>query len=165
MIFKTISRFLIATLLFISVLPAQVIAARKQTADWSSLTKHLNTEIAVKADNRKTVFGILSGHKDHEITVLTGVDSVTEIVFKRETVGKIWLATLKGGRNIGKGALIGAGTGASAGLIYIAANRDSADGQASLAAPAFAIYGAGIGAAIGFFTRKRNQKKQLIYQR
>ncbi|MDQ4122016.1 MAG: hypothetical protein M3209_11295 [Acidobacteriota bacterium] len=147
-------------------MPFKIAAAeRKQIGDWSAVSGRLNEEIAVKAQNQKTVFGILIKFADDEITLQTTNNGLSKIAFKREEIEKIWLAKLKGGRNTGKGALIGAGTGAAVGLIYIIANRQSADGQLSLALPAMAIYGAGIGAGIGFFARQKNRKKQLIYQR
>ena len=159
------SYFLIFAL-FLFAAPFSFAAAnKKQTGDWNSLSSRLNEEIAVKAGNRKTVFGILTKFDEAEITVQSADNSVSQFVFKRDEIEKIWLAKLKGGRNVGKGALIGAGTGAAAGLIYIAANRKNGDGQTSLAVPALAVYGAGIGAAIGFFARSKNQKEQLIYQR
>lgn len=161
---KCVSYFLIMALFLISA-PAFSAAGRKQTGDWNALSSRLNDEIAVKARDQKTVFGILINFDVAQITVQSGDNSLSNISFKREEVEKIWLAKLKGGRNTGKGALIGAGTGAAAGLIYVAANRKNGDGQTSLAVPALAIYGAGIGAAIGFFARGKNRKEQLIYQR
>lgn len=158
---KIVSLLLIVAVLIVSAPP--VFSAQTQTNDWNSLSSRLNREIAVKTSNKKTVFGILAALTENEITIQN--DSNGKISFRREEVEKIWTAKLKGGRNTGKGALIGSGAGAAAGLIYVAANRDSADGQLGLAVPALAVYGAGIGAVIGFFARSRNQKKQLIYQK
>lgn len=159
---KLVSSFLIIAICLVS---APAVAAGKQTGDWNSLSSRLNEEIAVKARNQKTVFGILIKFADDEITVQADDNALSKIAFKRDEVEKIWLAKLKGGRNIGKGALIGAGAGAAIGLVYVSANRKSADGQLSLVVPTLAIYGAGIGAAVGFFRRQKNRKKQLIYQR
>lgn len=160
---KCVSLFLMLALFTIS---APLMAAeRKQNGNWNSLANRLSEEIAVKAQNQKTVFGILINHNGSEITVQSGNNTLSKISFKREEIEKIWLAKLKGGRNTGKGALIGAGAGAVAGLIYVVANRSNGDGQTSLAVPALAVYGAGIGAAIGFFARSKNRKKELIYQK
>lgn len=160
---KYVSYFLIIALFLISARVAPAINVKNQSGDWNSLSNRLNQEIAVKAQNKKTIFGILTDFSGDEISVQS--ESQIKTAFKRDEVEKIWLAKLKGDRNTGKGALIGAGTGAAAGLIYVVANRESGDGQLAVAVPVLAVYGAGIGAAIGFFARSRNQKKQLIYQR
>jgi hypothetical protein len=162
---KCISYFLIIAL-FVIPAPITFAAAKsKQIGDWNSLSSRLNSEIAVKAKNRKTVFGVLIKFNDAEIIVQSGGDTNSQIAFKREEIENIWLAKLKGGRNTGKGAFLGAGTGAAAGLIYVAANRKNGDGQTAVAVPVLAIFGAGIGAGIGFFAREKNRKEQLIYQR
>lgn len=162
---KYISYLLIISLFLIPASTARASVERKQTNDWNSLSSRLNEEIALKSKNQKTVFGILIKFHEDEITIQTSGTTLSQIAFKRAEVEKIWLAELKGERNIGKGAIFGAGAGAGAGLIYVVANRKNGDGQLAVSVPVLAIFGAAAGAAIGFFSRSRNQKRQLIYQR
>ena len=163
-----VAQVLIVLLLFISASP---VAA--QTGDWNALTSQLNKEVAVKAKNRKTVFGILTEADSDMIKVKTSVGkSVSEVTFRREETDKIWLATLssksnKTLRNVGIGAAVGAGVGAGLALIALAATGGS-DNTAKVIVPPTVI-GAGIGAAIGgasgFFSRSKNKKDRLIYQK
>ena len=163
-----VAQFLIVLLLFVSVSP---VAA--QTGDWNALTSQVNNEVAVKAENRKTVFGILTEANFDSIKVKTsGGKSDSEVSFKREEVDKIWLATLSSGsrktlRDVGIGAAVGAGLGAGVGLIALGATGGSDDFAGILGAST--AIGAGIGAAIGgaggFFSRSKNKKDRLIYQK
>lgn len=163
-----VAQFLIVLLLFISASP---IAA--QTGDWNALTAQVNKEVAVKTKNRKTVFGILTEADSDLIKVKTsGGNSVSEVSFRREEVDKVWFATLsKDSRKtllgVGVGAAVGAGVGAGAGLILLGATGGS-DDFAGILVTSTAI-GAGIGAAIGgasgFFSRSKNKKDRLIYQK
>ncbi len=163
-----VARFLIVLILFVSVSP---VAA--QTGDWNAVTSQVNNEIAVKAKNRKTVYGILTEAEADLIKVKTsGGSGVSEVSFRREEVEKIWLATLtkdsnKTLRGVGIGAAVGAGLGAGLALIALAATGGS-DNAAKVIVPPTLI-GAGIGAAIGgassFFSRSKNKKERLIYQK
>ncbi len=163
-----VTQFLIVLLLFVSVSPISA-----QTGDWNAIASQVNSEIAVKAKNRKTVFGILTETDSDLIKVKTsgGSNSVSEISFRREEVEKIWLAKLSDGSKktllgVGVGAAVGAGVGTGAGLILLAATGGS-DSFSSILVTSAAV-GAGIGAAIGgasgFFTRSKNKKERLIYQ-
>lgn len=163
-----VAQFLMVLLLFISVSP---VAA--QTGDWNALASQVNKEIAVKVENRKTVFGILTEADSDLIKVKTsGGNSVLEVSLKREEVDQVWLATLssksnKTLRNAGIGAAVGAGLGAGLGLIALGATGGSDDAAGVIVIPT--VIGAGIGAAIGgasgFFTRSKNKKDRLIYQK
>ena len=123
-------------------------------------------EIAVQTRDGKTNFGFLRAVTDGEIKVqIAGKKNLaaTETVFDRQNVRKVWRATLRfGGRNIGKGALIGAGAGAGIGAVGAAAANDD-DGLAFAAVPLFALYGAGIGAVAGIFVKKSHKKGELVY--
>ncbi len=163
-----IAQFLIVSLLFVFVSPVSA-----QTGDWNELSLQVNSEIAVKAKNRKTVFGILTETDSDSIKVKIsgGGNSVSEISFKREEVEKIWLAKLSDGSKktllgVGVGAAVGAGVGTGAGLFLLAATGGSDSSSSVLLASA--AVGAGIGAAIGgasgFFTRSKNKKERLIFQ-
>lgn len=137
----------------------------QQSNNWSALNNHLNEEIAVKTKNQKTLFGVLRSLSDNELKLqVVKKEYSNEVSINRAEIEKIWLAKLRFGRNTTKGAGIGAGAGAGIGLVYVIANRKSGDGQVGIAIPAFALYGAGIGAVIGFLSRKKHKKEQLIYQ-
>jgi hypothetical protein len=135
--------------------------------DWNTLSSHLNNEIAVKAENRKTVFGILSNAGSGEIKVRTSnKNNVSEAVFKREEVEKIWLAKLdSSSRKTLLGAGLGAAVGAGIGLIALSANRDEGGGAFGAAVPLYAAVGALVGGVAGFFARQKNKKERLIYQK
>ncbi|HQU82241.1 MAG TPA: hypothetical protein PKY59_03910 [Pyrinomonadaceae bacterium] len=159
-----------AVFLFLYVFVPSVSA---QTNDWNALSSRINSEIAVKADKQKTVFGILSEADSSQIKVKTSIDGkVSEVAFNRASVEKIWSAKLsKGTRKTLQGTLIGAGVGAGAGLgasLILLAATGGSDGTGTIVAIGTAI-GAGAGAALGstagFFTRSGNKKQQLIYQR
>lgn len=139
----------------------------RQKGDWNSLSNFLNQEIAVQTRDGKTSFGFLRVVSDNEIKVqIAGKKNLaaTETAFDRQTVRKVWRANLRfGGRNIGKGALIGAGAGAGIGAIGAATAKDNDDGLAFAAVPIFALYGAGIGAVAGIFVRKSHKKGALVY--
>lgn len=163
-----VASFLIFLLLFISVSPVSA-----QTGDWNALASQVNSEIAVKVKNRKTVFGILTEADAASIKVKNsgGGKSVSEVTFKREEVEKVWLAKLSDGSRkillgVGIGAAVGAGTGAGLGLIALAA--DGGSDYAGVVIFSAAAIGAGIGAAVGgatgFFTRSKNKRERLVYQ-
>lgn len=163
-----VAQFLIVLLLFVSISPVSA-----QTGDWNTLASQVNSEIAVKVKNRKTVFGILTEADPDLIKVKTsgGGNSVSEISFRREDVEKIWLAKLSDGSKktllgVGIGAGVGAAVGAGAGLIALGATGGSDDATGVIVFST--VVGAGIGAAIGgaagFFTHSKNKKERLIYQ-
>ncbi len=127
----------------------------------------VSQEIAIQKTSGEIVFGRLNSVNDSEIVVQivtkNDITNSNETISKNE-VKKLWQATLRfGERNTAKGALIGGGAGALAGFGYVIANRKSGDGQTGVAVPVFAIYGAGIGVLIGFFSKKGHKKGKLIY--
>ncbi|MEP6924271.1 MAG: hypothetical protein ABI954_07385 [Pyrinomonadaceae bacterium] len=151
--------------LFLTSVPPTSAKQNSQTNDWNSLKNYLNSEVAVKTANQKTVYGVLREAGNEELKLLVVKKSYqNEVLLKRGEVERVWLAKLKFGRNTIKGAGIGALAGAGAGLGLVLANRDSGDGQIGIAVPVFAIYGAGIGAVIGFLVRKKHKKGEIIYQ-
>lgn len=158
---KLVAHFLIVLLLLVYVSPAAA-----QTGDWDRLGSQLNSEVAVKAKNRKTVFGILTAADAVEIKVRTaGKSNVSEVSFKREEVEKIWLAKLGGSsRKTLLGAGIGAAVGAGIGLIALKSS-DGEGGAYGAAVPFYAVVGAVVGGVAGFFARQKNKKEQLIYQK
>lgn len=162
----------IAHLLTVLFLLVSVSSTSAQTSgnlnDWDKLGSYPDKEIAVKAANKKTVFGILSNADADEIKVQTSdKNNVTEVSFKRAEVEKIWLAKLnKSSRNTLLGAGIGAAAGAGIGAALLSANRNERGGAFGAAVPFYAVVGALVGGTAGFFVRqKSNKKEQLIYRK
>ncbi len=163
-----IAQMIIVLLLFGSVSPMMA-----QTNDWSSLSSQVNSEIAVKPEKGKTVFGILTEANDDSIKIKTTKNKVvTEVSFKREEVEKVWLATLSKDSkkvllNAGIGVAVGAGVGAGAGLIALGATGGSDDttGILVLTTAVGAAVGAAIGGATGLFSGSKNKKNRLIFQK
>lgn len=148
------------------LLAAPAAFAKKQAGDWNSLQARTNSEIAVKARNQKTVFGTLLVADDAQITIGVANETLSRVTYKREEVEKVWLAKLSGSSRAGLGALIGGAAGASVGVAVVASVPDSErDGLEVLAVPFLAVVGAGLGGVIGYFAKKSNRKKALIYQR
>ncbi len=123
---------------------ASVVSAQtsNKSGDWDTLNSYLNNAVAVKAENRKIVFGILSTTDSGEIKVRTSnKNNVSEVLFKREEVEKIWLAELSSSsRKTLLGAGIGAAVGTGIGLVAL-----SASGAYGAAVPLYA----GVGAVVG----------------
>jgi len=77
-------------------------------------------------------------------------------------VAQVWRAKLRFDEdNVGKAAWIGAGAGLAVVGGIVAANHDAED------APAGAVYiiliGAGAGALVGKFWKKKHKKQELVY--
>lgn len=160
---KIISLFAILSLLTFSTAPA-LAGKNRQAADWNALRNHLNTEIAVKARNKNTVFGVLRAVETDSLTIQIIRDRNNyETVFAKNEIEKVWRAQLRGGRNAAKGALIGAGVGAGIGLIG-GASASEPDPLNYAGVPLFGLLGAGLGALIGGFSKKSDKKKNLIYK-
>jgi small nuclear ribonucleoprotein (snRNP)-like protein len=157
--------------LTISVLIASVSTLAAQTGNrtgsWDTLDSYLNNEVAVKAEDRKTVFGFLISVSADAITVRTAdKNNVAEVSLRRENIEKIWLAELNGSsRNTLKGAGFGAAIGAGIGAAALLANRDERGGAYGAAVPFYAAVGAVFGGVAGFFVRNKNKKERLIYRK
>lgn len=155
--------FVLVNFLTASV-PFALAGERRQTGDWNALRNHLNTEIAVQAKNKNTVFGVLRAVSDDslKIQVISNKNNY-EIVHRKDEVEKIWKAELRGGRNIAKNALIGGAVGAGIGLIG-GATASEPDPLNYAGVPLFGLLGAGLGALIGGMNKKNGKKKDLIYK-
>ena len=166
MIRAFLARLLVVLFLFTST---SVVSAQtsNKLGDWGALNSYLNNEVAVKAGNRKTVFGVLSSTDSGEIKVRTSdKNNVSEVLFKREEVKKIWLAQLNSSsRKTLLGAGIGAAVGAGIGLVALSASRDEGGGAYGAAVPFYAAVGAVVGGVAGFFARDKNKKERLIFQK
>jgi hypothetical protein len=158
---RFIAFYLMTAVLLLSV---QVCPAQTSPNDWNSIGNYLDREIAVKTKSG-TTFGILRSAGDNEIKIQTAERKAllyTHTIFSRSEVREVWTAELRSGnRRTLKGALTGAGLGAGIGLVSAATEKE--DGQAGVAVPVLALYGAAIGGFIGFFVRAKHRKGKLIY--
>lgn len=162
---KIFAFFLTTSILFASV---SALAAQTGggTGSWDTLNIHLNKEIAVKAANKKTVFGILTSVNSDSLTVRSpDKKNVAEVSLRREDVEKIWRAELSASsRKTLIGAAIGAGVGAGIGLIALKGSSGQGGGYGA-AVPFYAVVGAVVGGVAGFFVKDKNKKDLLIYQK
>ncbi len=159
--FVAYSLIVLVLFAFLSPMPVQ---AGNQNNDWNALNSKLNTEVAVKAQNVKTVFGILTDFSSDEIKIRVSQNSsVSEVVFEREQVEKVWSAELN---KTSRRTLLGVGIGAAVGLATDLILVSSADPRDGAPIAIYTVVGALVGGTVGFFARyKKNKKKQLIYQK
>jgi hypothetical protein len=140
----------------------------KSKGDWSAVENLVNQEVAVKTRGGMN-YGIIKLADSNSLVLrVAGKKGMTrnEIAINRNDVKKVWRALLfVNSRNIGKGALIGAGAGLGAGLIYLKSDSARGDGQAGIVPPYLAAVGAGVGGLIGFFARKVHKKQNLVYKK
>lgn len=162
---KIFSLFLTTSILFASF---STLAAQTGSAivSWDTLKTYVKNEVAVKAENKKTVFGILTAVTDDAITVRTAdKNNAAEVSFRREDVEKIWFADLSASsRKTLLGAAIGAGVGGGIGYIALKTS-DGQGGGYGAAVPFYAAIGAVAGGLVGFFVKDKNKKEQLIYRK
>ena len=158
---KQLISILVALLLLIQITP---IVSAKQTGDWQSV-KSLTKQIAVRTKRGETHYGLVDAVDDNGITVqIAGRDEMTsqKITLKREEVERVWHARLRFDEdNVKKATWIGAGAGVAVVGGIVAANHDAED------APAGAVFvvmiGAGAGAVLGKFWKKKHKKLELVY--
>jgi hypothetical protein len=153
----------------ISILLIQIapVLAAKPKGDWNAVKALIKRSVAVRTKSGETHFGLMQLADDAGIEIqIAGKDDFTsqQISVRREEVKGVWLAKLRfGQKNIGKGALIGAGSGL--GVAYLTAlalsARDSSDPPVGLGA--FPLYGAALGAVVGQFWKKSHKKQTLVY--
>jgi hypothetical protein len=159
---RFIAFYLLTAVLLLSV---QVCPAQTSPNDWNSIGNYLDREIAVKTKSG-TTFGILRAADGNEIKIQTAerkAQLYTHAIFSRSEIKEVWTAKLgSGNRRTLKGALTGAGLGAGIGLVTAVTEKE--DGQAGVAVPVLALYGATIGGVIGFFVKSKHRKGKLIYR-
>ena len=160
---KILSFFVIIVTLAAST-PFALAGEGRQTGDWNALRNHMNAEIAVKTESGKTVFGVLRTVENDSLKIqVVNRRSNYETLLTRREVEKVWRAELRGGGNVAKGALVGAGIGAVAGLIAGATAKER-DPLNYAGVFLFGILGAGAGALIGGASKNVGKKKNLIYK-
>lgn len=158
-------RQLIATILTLVLLTQPLLA--KPKGNWDAVKASANQSIAFKTKDGETHFGLLQFVDDASIRVLIAGEkdfTAQEISVLRDEIEKIWRARLRfGERNIAKAAWIGAGAGlgVSVGTVAVACRRQCDDPPAGLGL--FPIIGAGTGAIVGVFWKKKHRKQDLIY--
>lgn len=136
--------------------------------NWSAVEDLADQEVAVKTKSGMKYGIVRSVDVDGLVLQLAGKKrmSQNEMTISKNDIKKIWRAFLFANeRNTGKGALIGGGTGLGAGIIYARSDAAKGDGQASIAIPYLAVVGAGIGGVIGYFSKKKHKKQELVYKR
>lgn len=148
-------------------LSAQTALAQKD--DWNSVKGLINQEIAFEKSSGEIVFGRINSVNDTEFVIQiadkTGLTNNSLTVSKPE-VNRIWLATLRfDERNTTKGALIGSAIGAAIGtVVYLGTKKEDADGLEALYIPIFTLPAAGVGALIGYISKKGHKRGKLIYK-
>ena len=138
------------------------LVSAKPQGDWSAV-KNLpaNEGIAIKTKDGVTSFGLFVSSDDSGISIFVADKervASQERVFQRGEIKKIWRAKLRfDENNMAKGALIGAGLGGAFLIAWALSKQRDAD--ACVGCALFPLYGAGIGAVIGVFSKKG----KLIY--
>lgn len=161
---KKLTTALLTLVLLTNLLPT---VSAKPKGHWEAVKALANRSIAVKTKSGETHYGLLQSADDTAITLhIAGTDDFTsqEVVFRRDEVEKVWRAKLRfGEKNIAKGALLGAGAGLGAAVITasVLASRNADDAPVGLGA--FPVYGAGGGAILGAFWKKKHKKQELVY--
>lgn len=139
--------------------------------NWSSVQGLVNQEVAVKTKSGMKYGIIKSVDNDGLVLQLADKKRLTqdETTFNRTDIKKIWRALLfVNNRNIGKGALIGAGVGAVAlGVPAITQGQGNDQVNDGLAGVGFfigALGGAVVGGIVGFVSKTKHKKRDLIYK-
>ena len=165
---KNLSRPFVSFALVASLLLSSVsVMAQGDMSDWSKVTALAGgSNLSVKLKNGKTHKGTLSSASDSTLS-LTTKNGPVEI--KREEVRTVHEVIKKGSG--GKGALIGTGVGAGAGLALgaIGDAQNAGDGFGgekldNAFVAGLTIVGAGAGALVGYFIGRRGSKRVLVYE-
>lgn len=156
-------RIVTSITLIVSLLLSCITSTAQTSTDWSRLnTIELDSKLAVKLKNGKTINGKLSSVSDSTLTLSVKKKPVD---IRREDVLTVHQVTKK---SAVAPTLIGAGAGAGLGAAAGAAGGDDDDGfvfvtRGQLAA-GLAVIGAGVGAIAGYFIGRGRSKRVLIYQ-
>ena len=161
---KKLVAVLITSVLLVQLVPS---VSAKPKGDWEAVKASANRSIAVKTNTGATHYGLIQSIDDSGLTIqIAGRHDFTSqaIKLKREEVVSVWRATLRfGENNVVKAAWIGAGAGLGLILTISAVQgaRGSSDPPAGGAL--FPLVGAGAGAVVGMFWKKKHKKDELIY--
>lgn len=159
---------LTATLLTLTLLTqiAPAVSA-KPKGDWNAVKALQDRSISVETKKGALYYGLLQSADDDAIVIQIAAEedfTPHEISVRRDEVRKVWHAKLRfGEKNIAKGAWIGTGLGfvATVATLSVVAGQENAD--RALGAVWFPVLGAGIGAVVGAFWKKKHKKQKLVY--
>jgi hypothetical protein len=158
---------LTATLLtFLLILNTAPRVSAKPKGNWDMVKALVNKQIAVRTQNGTTHFGVLEVADDNAIQIwLADNERLTRVIsLRRDEVAKVWLAKLRMDEtNVGKGALIGTGVGIGVGFIAAGILASQCEGCPPHGFALFPMAGAGIGALLGSFWKKKHKKRELVY--
>jgi len=162
---KKLISILITLCLLVSIAP---IATAKPKGDWAAvkaIRAGQSTSIAVKTTRGATHYGLVDAVDDNAITIqIAGRDDMTsqKITIKREDVLRVWHARLRFDEdNVTKATWLGAGAGLAVVGGVIAASHEA--GDAPVGAAYIVLIGAGAGALLGIFWKKKHRKLELVY--
>jgi hypothetical protein len=158
----------IATLLSLTVLiQITPTVSAKPKGNWNSVIALTNHSIAVETTSGETHYGLQQSADDGTMMVqIAGADDFTTqaVSLRREEVRKVWRAKLRfGEKNIAKGAWVGAGVGLTATVVTLSAVSGSENADRALGAAWLPVLGAGTGAIVGVFWKKKHKKQDLVY--
>jgi len=160
---KKLTATLLTLLLIIQVTPR---VSAKPKGNWDMVKALVNQPIAVRTQIGVTHFGLLQAADDKTIRIWLADDErlTREISLRRDEVARVWLAKLRFEEtNIGKGAWIGAGVGVGVGFIVAGLLASQRDASPPHGFALFPMGGAGVGALIGAFSKKKHKKQDLVY--
>jgi hypothetical protein len=134
----------------------------KPKGNWNSVIALTNHSIAVETTSGETHYGLLQSADDGTMMVqIAGADDFTTqaVSLRREEVRKVWRAKLRfGEKNIAKGAWVGAGVGLTATVVTLSAVSGRENADRALGAAWLPVLGAGTGAIVGVFWKKKHKK-------
>lgn len=159
---------LISVLMTLALLSQLVPAvSARPKGDWNAVKALVVTTVAVKTKTGDTHYGLMQDADDSGIRVqIAGQDSFTsqEITFKRDTVARVWRARLRFDEtNVKKAAWIGAGLGVGVGMAAAAIKGAAGSSDPPTWVALYPFFGAGVGAIVGKFWKKKHKKQELVY--
>ena len=138
-----------------------------QKGDWTTVRSMVNRSVAVKTKSGETHFGLMRSADDSSLTLqIAGRDDFTsqEINLQRDEVIKVWQAKLRFNEaNVAKGAWIGAGIGLGVSIAVTVALAARHEADPNVGGAFGPLIGAGAGAVLGKFWKKKHKKQQLVY--
>lgn len=164
---KLLSIIAMSSILLVS---SSLVSAQTK-GNWAAVENLTGQEVTIKT-NSGMKYGVIKSVDANGLVLQTAGNknlSQNEMTINQSDIKKLWRALLfVNNRNIGKGALIGAGVGALVvGVPSVAAGRDENDIGANLAAAGFflgALGGAAVGGIAGFFVKTKHKKRDLVYK-
>lgn len=161
---KKLIAILMTSVLLIQIAPA---VSAKQKGNWDMVKAMANRSVAVKTKTGETHYGLVQSADDAGITIqIAGQDDFTsqEINVRRDEVARVWRATLRfNQRNITKAAWIGAGAGVGVGIAAAAIKGSTGSSDPPTWVALYPFFGAGAGAVVGAFWKKKHKKHELVY--